>query len=154
MCVRQSAVGVDYVLPEFRPPDFTHRRHFFFFDTQHEVFYRVSQLCFSMDGADNTAEEDPLLSIESSGRTSIPSSASTSSMTVDSDDPERRSFLLADGHDDDTGSRKHLNRTKIEFFGSKRGVWVSHSRLLCLVMVLDLMTLSVQVKFSAARDKG
>lgn len=95
-----------------------------------------------MNCTDNTAEEDPLLSIDSSSGTSIPSSASTSSMTndADSDDPERR-FRS----DDDTSPRKHLNRTKIGFFGSKRGVWVSHSRLLCLVMVLDLMTLSVQV---------
>eukprot|EP00752_Nemacystus_decipiens_P009244 g8257.t1 len=93
-----------------------------------------------MDGTDNTAEEDPLLYIDSSGHTSIPSSTSTSSMT--DDDPERRSFLA----DDDAGPRKHLlNRSKIDFFGSKRGLWVSHSRLLCLVMVLDLMTVSVQI---------
>lgn len=107
-----------------------------------------------MDDTDNTAEEDPLLSIDSSNHKSIPSSASTSSMTmeVDSDDdPERRSLL--DDDEDGTVPRKHLNRTRIDFLGSKRGVWVSHSRLLCLVMVLDLMTLSVQVSsLSTSRD--
>ena len=100
-----------------------------------------------MGGADNTAEEDPLLSLDSSGHTSAPSSASTSTMTTASDDDpddERRSFLS--GVEESGPPRKHLNRTKIAFFGSKRGVWVSHSRLLCLVMVLDLMTLSVQVR--------
>eukprot|EP00903_Cladosiphon_okamuranus_P016218 g14965.t1 len=105
-----------------------------------------------MNGTDNTAEEDPLLSIDSSsGHTSAPiSSASTSSMTAantdDDADDERRSFQQSSRGDDDTDpARKHHNRTKITFFGSKRGVWVRHSRLLCLVMVLDLMTMSVQI---------
>lgn len=101
-------------------------------------------------GTDNTAEEDPLLSIDrSSGYTSDPSSASTGSMTAassDADPNERRSFLASHDDNDAGPARKHLNRTRIAFFGSKRGVWVSHSRLLCLVMVLDLMTTSVQVR--------
>ncbi len=117
---------------------------------------------------DNTAEEDPLLSIpRSSDSKSLPSSASTSSMSmsVESEDntpllrssnnlagteslrPTKAAAAAAEDAEDDDEVRKHLHRTKIELFGWKRGVWVSHSRLLCLVMVLDWMTLSVQVSF-------
>lgn len=134
-----------WLVSELRSPEFLRskvRRTYVFLFTA-----VLPSLLSSMDGGtDNTAEEDPLSPIEGSVRTVSPSSASTSSMTAgdaDSDaDPELRSFLA---EDDDAGPRKHLNRTKIAFFGSKRGVWVSHSRLLCLVMVLDLMTMSVQV---------
>lgn len=112
---------------------------------------------------DNTAEEDPLLSIpSSSGGKSLPSSASTSSMSMSVESEDNNPLLrssnnlsgaealrptkaVAEDAEDDDEVRKHLHRTKIDLFGWKRGVWVSHSRLLCLVMVLDWMTLSVQV---------
>ncbi|CAN0212376.1 unnamed protein product [Ectocarpus sp. 13 AM-2016] len=109
---------------------------------------------------DNTAEEDPLLSIGGKSREDTASSASTSSMTnLDSDDhshhheqqqqqqQQRREMEVSLENDDDEDDLhgKHMNRTRIPCFWSRTGVWVSHARLLSLVMVLDLMILSVQV---------
>ncbi|CAN0537199.1 unnamed protein product, partial [Ectocarpus sp. 12 AP-2014] len=48
--------------------------------------------------------------------------------------------------DEDDLHGKHTNRTRIPCFWSTTGIWVSHARLLSLVMVLDLMILSVQVR--------
>lgn len=101
-----------------------------------------------MHCADNTTEEeDPLLSIDTGSR----ARSSTWSMTQsDSDD------LLLDQEEDETRTRgsksfqrEHNNNNwkKFSFIGfTSSGVWVSHSRLLCFVMVLDAMTLTVQAR--------
>ncbi|CAN0473364.1 unnamed protein product, partial [Ectocarpus sp. 12 AP-2014] len=52
---------------------------------------------------------------------------------------------LENDNDEDDLHGKHMNRTRIPCFWSRTGIWVSHARLLSLVMVLDLMILSVQI---------
>lgn len=123
-----------------------------------ETFSNVYRFTAHRGMAETMVLEEPLLPSNiksSSGVVRSPTSTTPSAredggayLFVESDSESTSSSSDGDDVEDDTNYSKNTNLNRTRIGG---GLWISNSQLLCLVMALDIMTMSVQVRLPVDR---